>query len=95
MNALSQSIQTKKHSFDKKKIVDTFQKCENPMFIKCFSFLIGQKTCCHSKFLFLLDQYTKKWFSVVFSSETTVTGVSKLYRNGVLEFRYKNLFPIL
>jgi hypothetical protein len=32
---------------------------------------------------FVLDQYTKKWFSVVFSSETTVTGVSKLYRNGV------------
>jgi predicted alpha/beta-fold hydrolase len=26
----------KKHSFDKKKIVDTFQKCENPMFIKCY-----------------------------------------------------------
>jgi hypothetical protein len=62
---------------------------------KNFSFLIGQKTCRHSKFLFLLDQYTKEWFSVVFSSETTVTGVSKLYRNGVSEFRYKNPFPIL
>jgi hypothetical protein len=52
-------------------------------------------TCRHSKFLFLLDQYTKEWFSVVFSSETTVTGVSKLYRNGVSKFLYKNLFPIL
>ena len=36
MNALSQSIQTKNTHMTKKKIVDTFQKCENPMFIKCY-----------------------------------------------------------
>jgi len=67
----------------------------NKVLDKNFSSLIGQKTCRHSKFLFLIDQYTKKLFSVVFSSETTVTVVSKLYRNGVSKFLYKKNIPIL